>query len=135
MASRGGERSSVAVNGVGRSRPSPLSRRRMALVGSGTVALLAVLIPVFRLQGLWWRLAITAGVFFVAPCVLLGWAVWRVLMRQASPRPLGRALARHAVTAVVFSLSWTLVFSGVAYLVVRPGSMAAFLRGGALWQF
>jgi hypothetical protein len=94
----------------------------MALVGSGTVALLAVLIPVFRLQGLSWRLAITAGVFFVAPCVLLGWAVWRVLMRQASPRHLGRALARHAVTAVVFSLSWTLVFSGLPIWSSAPGA-------------
>ena len=107
----------------------------MALVGSGAVALLAVLIPVFRLQGLSWRLALTAGVFFVAPCVLLALAVWRVLMRHANPASLGRALAWHAVTAVVFSLSWTLVFAGLVYLVVRPGGMAPFLRGGALWQF
>ena len=107
----------------------------MALVGCGVVLLLAVVMPVFRLQGLSWRLALTAGVFFVAPCVLLGLAAWRVLTHHASPPSLGRALAWHAVTAVVFSLSWTVVFSGLVYLVVRPGGMAAFLRGPALWQF
>ena len=114
---------------------SPLSQRRMALAGSAAAALLAVLIPAFRLQGLSWGLAITAGVAFVAPCVLLGSAVWRVLMRHTGPEPLGRALVRHAVTAIAFSLSWTIVFSGLVYLVVRPESLATFLRGGALWQF
>jgi Histidine kinase/Histidine kinase-, DNA gyrase B-, and HSP90-like ATPase len=107
----------------------------MALVGSAAVALLAVLIPVFRLQNLSWGHAIAAGVLFVAPCVLLASAVWRVLMRHTDPKPLGRTLARHAVTAVAFSLSWTIVFSGLVYLLVRPESLAAFLRRGALWQF
>src|SRR5262249_22109204 len=135
MTPRGGERSSATVSGVRRSRASPRARWRLALVGSGAVALLAVLIPGFRLQGLSWGLAVMAGVFFVAPCVLLGWAVWRVLMRHASPASPGRALAWHAMTAVAFSLTWTVVFSGLAYLVVRPGGLAAFLRSGALWQF
>ena len=117
------------------SSSSPLSRRRMALVGSAAVALLAVLIPVFRLQNLSWGHAVAAGVLFVAPCVLLASAVWRVLMRHTDPKPLGRALARHAVTAVAFSLSWTIVFSGLVYLLVRPESLAAFVRRGALWQF
>jgi signal transduction histidine kinase len=135
MAARGGDWSPEAAGGTMRSGPSPRSRRRIALAGSAIGALLAVLIPVFRLQGLSWALAITAGVVFVAPCVLLGSAVWRVLMRHASPRPLGRALAWHAVTAVAFSLTWTMVFSGLVYLVVRPESLAPFLRGGALWQF
>src|SRR5262245_40755062 len=135
MGPHAGERSSAAVSKLRRLPPSPLSRWRTALVGWGGMALLAVLMPGFRLQGLSWPLALTAGVFFVAPCVLLGIAVWRVLMRHTNPASPSRALAWHAVTAVAFSLSWTLVFAGLVYLVVRPGSMAAFLRSGALWQF
>jgi signal transduction histidine kinase len=133
---RVGERSPSPVGG--RMRPPSarqLAPRRMALGGSGALALLAVLIPVFRLQGLSWGLAIAAAVLFVAPCVLLGSAVWRLLIRPVTPKPPGRALALHTVTAVAFSLSWTIVFSGLAYLVVRPESMEAFLRGGVLWQF
>jgi sensor histidine kinase YesM len=135
MARRIGEWSSGSVGGALRPGLASPSRRRVAAAGSLTLGLLAVLVPVFRLQGLSWRLAISAGVLFVAPCVLLGWGVWRLLMRQADPQPPRRALALHAAAAVAFSLSWTIVFSGLVYLVTRPESMGEFLRRGALWQF
>jgi sensor histidine kinase YesM len=111
-----------------------MSQRKSLLVVVASLAATAVLTPVYRLQNLSWLYAIAASFIFVVPCVLFGWLVWRRLMQQGRIVPLGRALAVHALTAVAFSLAWTLVFCISVYLL-RPEVMFAFVREGAIWQF
>jgi hypothetical protein len=109
-----------------------MSRQKSILVLLASLAVTAVLIPVFRLQeaSYSWPLAVVASIIFVWPGVLFGWAVWRRLVRQGRVAPLGRALALHAVTALVFSVAWTLVFVGSVY-VFRPEVILPYLREGA----
>src|SRR4030095_4319918 len=111
-----------------------MSRRKSWLAIAASLAVIAVLIPVYRLQSLSWLLAVAASCLFVVPAVLFGWLAWRQLMRRGRIEPMARALAVHAFTAVAFSLAWTLVFSGAVYLL-RPQVMLAFIREGAIWQF
>ena len=110
------------------------SRRRPILLASASLAAIALLTPVYRLQHLSWPFAVAASVIFVLPCVVFGWIVWRVLMKRSRTVPWGRALAVHAVTAIAFSVAWTTVFCSLVYLL-RPQVMLAFIREGAVWQF
>ena len=109
-------------------------RRKSILAASIVALVIAALIPVYRLQNLTWLQASAASFFFVAPCVLLGWAFWRLLTRRRRVRPLGLALGMHALMALAFSGVWTLAFTGLAYLVSNRVSVE-FLRDGAVWQF
>jgi len=111
-----------------------MSWRKSWLAIAAGLAVIAVLIPVYRLQSLSWLLAVAASCLFVVPAVLFGWLAWRRLMRRGRIEPMARALAVHAFTAVAFSLAWTLVFCGTVYLL-RPQVMLAFIREGAIWQF
>jgi sensor histidine kinase YesM len=111
-----------------------MSRQKSILVLLASLAVTAVLIPVFRVQEASWPLAVVASIVFVWPGVLFGWAVWRRLVRQGRVAPLGRAIAVHAVTALAFSSAWTLVFVSAVYLF-RPEVILPYLREGALWQF
>jgi Histidine kinase len=111
-------------------RPRP----RSILAASIVTLTIAALIPVYRLQDLSWLQAIAAAFFFVSPCVLLGWAVWRLLTRKRRARPIGLALGVHILTALAFSGAWTLAFTGLAYLVANRITVE-FLRDGAVWQF
>ena len=110
------------------------SRSRSILVAAASLAAIAVLTPVYRLQNLSWPYAVAASIIFVLPCVVFGWIAWRLLMRRSRTVPLNRAVAMHAVAAVGFSLAWTAVFCGLVYLL-RPEVMLAFIREGAIWQF
>jgi sensor histidine kinase YesM len=110
------------------------SRKRPLLVALASLAAIAVLTPVYRLQDLPWPYAVAASAIFVLPCVVFGWIVWRLLIRRSHAVPLGRSLALHAVTAVAFSVAWTTVFFSLVYLL-RPEAMLAFIREGAVWQF
>jgi sensor histidine kinase YesM len=109
-------------------------RRRAILAASIIALVIAALIPVYRLQHLSWLQAVAAAFFFVAPCVLLGWAVWRLLTRKRRARPVALALGMHVLTALAFSGAWTLAFTGLGYLVSNLITME-FLRDGAVWQF
>jgi Histidine kinase/Histidine kinase-, DNA gyrase B-, and HSP90-like ATPase len=111
-----------------------VSRRKPMIVFAGSLVATAALIPVYRLQGLSWPQAIVASVLFVWPVVALGWVVWRLLMRHGSITPLGRAIAVHALAAVLFSSAWTLVLGG-AVCVLRPGLMLSYVRDSGIWQF
>lgn len=117
-----------------RAMPTGRSPRGPLWVGAASLVAIAVLIPVYRLQGLSWAHAVAAAVIFVTTCVLLGWGVWRILGRRRDARSPLRALAGHAGTALVFSALWTASFTSFVYLL-RPGDAAAFLRGGGIWQF
>jgi drug/metabolite transporter superfamily protein YnfA len=108
---------------------------RSILVAAASLAAIAVLIPVFHLQGLSWPHAMSASIMFVAPCVAFSWIVWGVLVRRARRLPPGRAFAAHAATAMVFSLAWTVVFSSLVVFVLRPEMKFEFLRDEAVWQF
>jgi signal transduction histidine kinase len=110
------------------------SRGRSILLAAASLAAIAVLTPVYHLQGLTWPYAVGASITFVLPCVVFGWIVWRLLVRRSRALPLGRALVVHAVTAFAFSLAWTTVFCSLVYLL-RPEVMLAFIREGAVWQF
>lgn len=103
------------------------------LTGAAAVLVIAALIPVFRLQELSWPEAIAAAITFVVPCILLGWAVWRLLIRQPRTQRLASALVMHAVAATAFSITWTIPLVGLVYLVRREIS-PEFLSGGAVWQ-
>jgi LytS/YehU family sensor histidine kinase len=59
--------------------------------------------------------------------------VWRLLMRRPQPQSLRLALVMHVLTAVAFSLTWTLSFMGLVYLLRKEISVN-FLSGGAVWQ-
>jgi signal transduction histidine kinase len=104
------------------------------LVVTASLTVIAVLIPVYRLQDMSWLGAAGASVLFVLPAVLLGWLAWRLLIRHGRIVLWRRAFAVHAGAALILSLAWTLVFCSVVYLL-RPEAMLAFVRGGAIWQF
>jgi hypothetical protein len=110
------------------------SRRKTILAASIIAFVTAALIPVYRLQDLSWLQASAASFFFVAPCVLLGWAAWRLLTRKRRAQPFGRALGMHVLAALAFSGAWTIAFTGLAWLVSNTVT-AGFLREGAVWQF
>lgn len=111
-----------------------LTGRRSLLIAAASLAVIAVFIPVYRMQSLSWLQATAAAALFVLPCVILSWVVWRWLMRPREPVSPVHILAMHTAVAAAFSASWTIVFSSVVYLV-RPDDILAFMRGGAVWQF
>lgn len=108
------------------------ARRRSILAGSAVLAT-AALIPVYRLQELSWLEAIAAAITFVVPCFLLGLVVWRLLMRRPKTQKLTRSLAMHVLTAIAFSITWTMPLVGLVYLLRKEVSLS-FLSGGAVWQ-
>lgn len=117
--------------------PSVLSRVRVrGLLLSCVLSLMAIalLSPVYRLQGLQWMRAIAAAAFFVVPCVALGWAAWRLLLQRRRPRTRVRALFMHALAAFAFSSIWTVAFAALVYLLGQEIT-AGFLKQGAVWQF
>jgi signal transduction histidine kinase len=117
--------------------PGALVRvRGRGLVLGGVLSLLAIalLIPVFRLQGLEWIRAIPAATFFVVSCVALGWAAWRLLLQRRRHIPRTRALFMHALAALAFSLTWTAAFTALVYVLGQQITIG-FLRQGAVWQF
>jgi signal transduction histidine kinase len=119
---------------IGPSAHAQVSGKTALLIGAGTLLAIAVLSPVYRLQDLGWLTAVTAATFFVVPCVALGWAVWRLLVRHGGRRSIMRAFVLHALAAIGFSLTWTVAFAALAYLV-RQEITLSFLRQGAVWQF
>jgi Histidine kinase/Histidine kinase-, DNA gyrase B-, and HSP90-like ATPase len=110
------------------------SQRAPILVGAASFAVFAVLIPVYRLQDVSWFHAITAAFLFVLTCVLLGWAVWHILMKRSETGSVGQRIVGHVLTALAFSAAWTVCFSGFVYLI-RPENFMGYLREGPLWQF
>jgi signal transduction histidine kinase len=98
-----------------------------------TVLATGAMIPVYRLQDLSWAHAAAAAMLFVVPCVLLGWLAWRRLARTSTASP-AHAVVAHLTAALLFSSVWTLVFSSLVYCL-RRDVMAAFVHGGAVWQF
>src|SRR5262245_51594934 len=115
--------------------PIKWSGRAPAMVCAATLAAIAALIPVYRLQNVSWLHAIGAAVTFVLTCVLLGWAVWHILMRRGDAGSPGRGLARHVLTGLAFSMAWTICFSGFVFLVRPETSVIGFMRAGLVWQF
>ena len=113
-------------------RSDQAARRASILVGSAVLAI-AALIPVFRLQEVSWFEAIATATTFVVPCVLLGWVVWRLLMRRPQTQNLTRAFVVHALAATAFSITWTIPLVGLVYLL-RKEISPRFLSGGAVWQ-
>ncbi|HKA43199.1 MAG TPA: histidine kinase [Burkholderiales bacterium] len=103
-------------------------------IGAASLAAIVVLIPVYRLQDLSWPHASAAAIIFVLTCVLLGWAVWRVLMRRLGSGSRGPGVAEHVLIGLLFSAAWTISFTAFVYLVRSEASLA-FLRGGGIWQF
>jgi sensor histidine kinase YesM len=106
---------------------------RRALLAGSLLLVTAVLIPVYRLQQLSWPEAAAAAATFVVPCALLGWVVWRLLMRRPKTQTRLRALIVHVLTAIAFSVVWTLPLVGLVYLM-RDGISLAFLTEGVVWQ-
>ncbi len=115
-----------------RATPDRSGYRTPILAGSALL-LTAALVPVYRLQGLSWPEAAITAPTFVVPCVLLGWLVWRLLMRPPSAQNLTRLLAFHALTAIAFSIAWTMPLIALVYLMRRTVS-PLFLKDGAVWQ-
>jgi Histidine kinase/Histidine kinase-, DNA gyrase B-, and HSP90-like ATPase len=107
--------------------------RRIWILAGSVVLATAVLIPVYRLQKLSWLEALAAAATFVVPCVLLGWVVWRLLMRPPRLQSRTGGLVVHVATAIAFSITWTLPLFGLAYLLRKEVSLD-FLRGGGVWQ-
>lgn len=103
------------------------------MLPSAAALFTALLIPVYRLQQLSWPEAMAAAVTFVVPCFLFGWVVWRLLMRRPKVQTPVRAFLTHAVTAVTFSITWTIPLVALVY-VMREEVSPAYLRGGAVWQ-
>jgi signal transduction histidine kinase len=114
-------------------RGSP--RRLPAILGAASVAAIATLVPVYRLQNLSWSQAVAAAVLFVLTCVVLGWVVWHILAKQRDVASWVQLIVRHLLMALAFSAAWTASFSAFAYLIAPPESMTGYLRGGAVWQF
>src|SRR5262245_4850933 len=112
----------------------PEARRAPLIVAAVSIAAIAVLIPVYRLQNLPWSHASAAAVIFVLTCALLGWVVWHILAKRRGAASLGGAIAAHASLALAFSALWTASFSSFVY-ILRPDIAVAFLRGGGIWQF
>ena len=110
------------------------TQRTSLLLASASLAGVAVLVPVFRLQGESWLEASVAAVIFVLPCVLLAWVVWRILLRRRDTGLTRRGIGGHLVTGLAFSALWTIPFIGYVYLM-RPEDTMAFLRRAAVWQF
>src|SRR5687767_7440023 len=112
-------------------------RRRLLshpwLLPSAAALFTALLIPVYRLQQLSWPEAMAAAVTFVVPCFLFGWVVWRLLMRRPKAQTPLRAFLTHAITAVTFSVTWTIPLVVLVY-VLRQEVSPAYLRGGGVWQ-
>ncbi|HEX7113662.1 MAG TPA: sensor histidine kinase [Steroidobacter sp.] len=109
----------------------PTTRR--ALLAVSIALVIALLIPVYRLQELSWFEAVAASITFVMPCALLGWVVWRLLMRRPKEYSRTRALIMHPLMAVAFSVTWTLPLIGLVYLL-REEIRIDFLKEGAVWQ-
>jgi sensor histidine kinase YesM len=122
-------RITLTAEGATPARPIP----RRALLAGSVVLLTAVLIPVYRLQALSWLEAAAVATTFVVPCALLGWVVWRLLMLQPKTQSRMRALIVHVLTAIAFSVTWTLPLVGLMYLL-RSEISWSFLSGGAVWQ-
>jgi signal transduction histidine kinase len=114
-------------------KPKRQARRGSMLLTAAGLLLIAVLVPVYRLQKLSWPEAIAASITFVVPCFLLGWAVWRLLTRRPRASSLMRVLATHAAIATVFSITWTIPLVGLVYLLRKEISIE-YLSGGAVWQ-
>jgi hypothetical protein len=110
------------------------SQRTPLLLATASLAGIAMLIPVYRLQGESWVDASMAAAMFVLPCVLLAWTVWRILLRRRENGYSSRAIAAHVLTGLAFSVLWTISFTGFVYLM-RPEGTMGFLREGAVWQF
>lgn len=113
---------------------SRVRRHGAPLVGVLTLLAIALLSPVYRLQGLPWLRAVAAAVFFVVPCVALAWAAWRLLLQRPQHRSPARALVVHALAAIAFGLIWTVAFAALAYLLGERLTVG-FLKQGAVWQF
>jgi hypothetical protein len=99
-----------------------------------SLAAIALLSPVYRLQGLPWVRAVAAAACFVVPCVALGWAAWRLLLRRPPRRTRARALLMHTLEALAFSSIWILAFAALIYLLGQEVT-TGFLKQGAVWQF
>jgi signal transduction histidine kinase len=110
------------------------AQRTPVLLASASLAGIAVLIPVYRLEGLSWFDASTAAIVFVLPCVLLAWVVWRILMQRRDTGLSARGITAHVLTGLAFCAVWTVSFSGFVYLMRREETIG-FLREGAVWQF
>jgi hypothetical protein len=110
------------------------SQRTAVLLASASLAGIAVIIPVYRLQVESWMSASLAAVVFVVPCVVLAWTAWRILLRRRDTGFTRRGIAWHLMTGLAFSALWTVSFVAFVYLI-RSGDMAAYLRQGAVWQF
>jgi uncharacterized membrane-anchored protein YhcB (DUF1043 family) len=109
------------------------SMKRRSILAGAVVLVTVALIPVYRLQELSWLEAVAAAVTFVAPCVLLGWVIWRLLMRRPKTQNRLHAVVVHGLTAIAFSVTWTLPLVALVYLL-RNEVSAAFLSEGAVWQ-
>lgn len=113
--------------------PSPRWTSRVWMLFGAAVLFIAVMIPVYRLQELSWPEAVAAAITFVVPCFLFGWVVWRLLIRRPKAQTLARGILMHVVTAIAFSVGWTLPLIVLVY-VMRNEVNPAYLRDGAVWQ-
>ena len=114
-------------------RPLPRAAVRRVVAASITLALIAVLIPVYRLQSLSWPEATGSATVFVLAGMILGWLVWRRQLHSTAHHGSLRGLFDHALNAAGFSLLWTSSYTLFVYLV-RPDALSAFFDDGAVWQ-
>jgi hypothetical protein len=110
------------------------SQRTLVQLASASLAGIALIIPVFRLQGESWMSASLAAVMFVLPFVALAWAAWRILLRRRNTGFTRHGIAGHLMTGLAFSALWTVSFIGFVYLI-RRADIIGYLREGAIWQF
>ncbi|HEY0681922.1 MAG TPA: histidine kinase [Steroidobacter sp.] len=110
------------------------SQRSSMRWGLAVLATVVALTVVYRIEQLSWLEAAVAAIGFVAPCVLLGRVVWRLLLRRKRDEPVLHALALHVVTAVAFSAAWVSAFCVLVYFS-HPEWLTPFLSDGAVWQF
>jgi len=117
--------------------PVFLSRARgrgLLLGGALTLVAIALLIPIFRLQGLEWDRAVPAATFFVVSCVALSCGAWRLLLQRRWREARRPAFVMHALASLAFALSWTAAFTALVYLLGQQITLG-FLKQGAAWQF
>ena len=107
--------------------------RGLMLGGTLTLAAIALLIPVFRLQGLEWLRAVTAATFFVASCVALSWGAWRLLLQRRWRMARRHAFIMHALASLAFGVTWTAAFTALVILLGQQITVG-FLKQGAAWQ-
>ncbi|WOB10214.1 sensor histidine kinase [Piscinibacter gummiphilus] len=98
------------------------------------VALTALFVPVYRLQGLTWPEASVAAAAFALPCLGLGVLAWHVQTLALLDRHGLGAWLWHGPLAVIFSGLWVAAFT-LAVHFLRPGEADAYLGDAAIWQF